>query len=267
MCHKAPRIRSFLMRTRATCCDRMFAMSCVCKLQAVSGVLHQLCTAEKAHAAAPFVTPPLCSAHTPVFCLAHMHLLPPASPLPCSLCSDHCAPRRPAPPCPALPCPAPVPVRCLCMTGGPASAADMPGTGSKRRAAIRSRAVTLSPTGQSWAAATTEGLLLYSLDQGLVFDPTDLTEDITPAAAFKALSNRAFVRALLIALRLKDPDVVRHVIMSTPPNQVRLYSAQCLASLKQIAIQGRGAWGAYDSLRPLCTIPYVGGLYPTGCSL
>ena len=133
------------------------------------------------------------------------------------------------------------------MTGGPASAADMPGTGSKRRAAIRSRAVTLSPTGQSWAAATTEGLLLYSLDQGLVFDPTDLTEDITPAAAFKALSNRAFVRALLIALRLKDPDVVRHVIMSTPPNQVRLYSAQCLASLKQIAIQGRGAWGAYDS--------------------
>lgn len=96
----------------------------------------------------------------------------------------------------------------------------MPGTGSKRRAAIRSRAVTLSPTGQTWAAATTEGLLLYSLDQGLVFDPTHLTEDITPAAAYKALGNRAFVRALLIALRLKDPDVLRHVIMSTPPNQV-----------------------------------------------
>lgn len=104
--------------------------------------------------------------------------------------------------------------------GGPGSAADMPGTGSKRRAAIRSRAVTLSPTGQTWAAATTEGLLLYSLDQGLVFDPTHLTEDITPAAAYKALGNRAFVRALLIALRLKDPDVLRHVIMSTPPNQV-----------------------------------------------
>ena len=111
------------------------------------------------------------------------------------------------------------------MTGGPGNAADMPGTGSKRRAAIRSRAVTLSPTGQAWAAATTEGLLLYSLDQGLVFDPTDLTEDITPAAAYKALGNKAFVRALLIALRLKDPDVVRHVIMSTPPHQVRLCEA------------------------------------------
>lgn len=109
--------------------------------------------------------------------------------------------------------------------GGPGSAADMPGTGSKRRAAIRSRAVTLSPTGQTWAAATTEGLLLYSLDQGLVFDPTDLTEDITPAAAHRALGNRAFLRALLIALRLKDPEVLRHVIMSTPPSQVSSVAA------------------------------------------
>ncbi|DBA78910.1 hypothetical protein WJX77_008158 [Trebouxia sp. C0004] len=104
--------------------------------------------------------------------------------------------------------------------GGPATAENLPGTGSKRKAAIRSRAVTLSPTGQTWAAATTEGLLLYSLDQGLVFDPTDLTEDITPAAAYKALVNRAFLRALLIALRLKDPEVVRQVMMAIPPSQV-----------------------------------------------
>jgi len=54
----------------------------------------------------------------------------------------------------------------------------------------------------------------------LVFDPTDLTEDITPAAAYKALANRAFLRALLIALRLKDPEVVRQVMMAIPPSQV-----------------------------------------------
>ncbi len=61
---------------------------------------------------------------------------------------------------------------------------------------------------------------MYSLDQGLVFDPTDLTEDITPAAAYKALANRAFLKALLIALRLKDPEVVRHVVMAIPASQV-----------------------------------------------
>ena len=111
------------------------------------------------------------------------------------------------------------------LTGGPGAAADLPGTGSKRRAAIRSRAVSLSPTGQTWAAATTEGLLLYSLDQGLVFDPTDLAEDITPAATRKAIASGAFLKALLIALRLKDPEVLRHVVMSVPPAQVSTGSA------------------------------------------
>ena len=77
--------------------------------------------------------------------------------------------------------------------GGPGTADDLPGTGSKRKAAIRSRAVTLSPTGQTWAAATTQGVLLYSLDQGLVFDPTDLTQDITPAAANRAVAEKAFL--------------------------------------------------------------------------
>ena len=115
-------------------------------------------------------------------------------------------------------------------TGGPGAAADLPGTGSKRRAAIRSRAVSLSPTGQTWAAATTEGLLLYSLDQGLVFDPTDLAEDITPAATRKALATGAFLKAMLIALRLKDPDVLRHVIMSVPPAQVGLPLCHALAN-------------------------------------
>ncbi len=72
--------------------------------------------------------------------------------------------------------------------GDLAAAADVPGTAGKKRAAARSRAVCLAPTGRSWAAATTEGLLLYSVDDSLVFDPTDLTEDLTPASCHKALA-------------------------------------------------------------------------------
>ncbi|KAK9830156.1 hypothetical protein WJX72_010038 [[Myrmecia] bisecta] len=104
--------------------------------------------------------------------------------------------------------------------GGPAGADQLPGTGGKKRPVVRSRAVCLAPTGRAWAAATTEGLLLYSLDDGLVFDPTDLGEDATPAAAYAASSRGGHLRALLIALRLKDPDVMRHVILSVPPAQV-----------------------------------------------
>jgi periodic tryptophan protein 2 len=98
--------------------------------------------------------------------------------------------------------------------GGAAGASDLPGTGgSKRAPAIRTRHVSLSPTGRSWAAATTEGLLLYSLDEGLVFDPTDLAEDVTPAAALKAVGRGAYLKALLMAVRLNDPSMVQHVVL------------------------------------------------------
>eukprot|EP00798_Chlamydomonas_sp_ICE-L_P014256 gene14256-20229_t len=92
--------------------------------------------------------------------------------------------------------------------------------GNKKKPAARTRCVTLSPTGRCWAAATTEGLLLYSLDDGLVFDPTDLTEDLTPAACHTTLAAGSYVRALLIALRLGDNDLLRHCILSTPVGQV-----------------------------------------------
>lgn len=58
---------------------------------------------------------------------------------------------------------------------------------------MRSRAVALSPTGQSWAAATTEGLLLYSLEKGATFDPTNLTEGITPQVSNLSLMLTAHV--------------------------------------------------------------------------
>lgn len=50
--------------------------------------------------------------------------------------------------------------------------------------------------GQAWAAATTEGLLLYSLDAGLVFDPFELELGITPEAVKKALSQMEYAKGL-----------------------------------------------------------------------
>jgi len=105
-----------------------------------------------------------------------------------------------------------------------AAAADVPGAKRKRPAA-RTRAVCLSPTGRCWAAATTEGLLLYELDSGAAFDPTDLTEDLTPAAAHAALAARAYPRALLIAMRLGDGPLLRHALLSTPAASVAAVAA------------------------------------------
>jgi periodic tryptophan protein 2 len=105
--------------------------------------------------------------------------------------------------------------------GGPA----LPGARGTGAPAARTRCVSLSPTGRAWAAATTEGVLLYSLDESLVFDPTDLAEDVTPAAVLRALGSGAYLRALLVALRLRDPALLRHVLLSTPPPSVGLVAA------------------------------------------
>lgn len=57
----------------------------------------------------------------------------------------------------------------------------LPGAGARtKRAVVRTKCLRISPTGQAWAAATTEGVLVYSLDEGMVFDPSDLDMDVTP---------------------------------------------------------------------------------------
>lgn len=115
--------------------------------------------------------------------------------------------------------------------GASGSASALPGTGVDRVPAARTRCVALAPTGRAWAAATTEGILLYSLDEGLLFDPTDLAEDVTPAAVLRALRSGAHLRALLVALRLRDPGLVRHVLLSTPPPAVELVAAALPAAV------------------------------------
>lgn len=58
---------------------------------------------------------------------------------------------------------------------------NLPGSMPNRgRPIIRTRCLRIAPTGRSWAAATTEGVLIYSIDESFIFDPTDLDIDVTP---------------------------------------------------------------------------------------
>ena len=54
---------------------------------------------------------------------------------------------------------------------------SMPNCG---RAVIRTKCLKIAPTGRSFSAATTEGVLVYSIDESFIFDPTDLDIDVTP---------------------------------------------------------------------------------------
>ena len=76
----------------------------------------------------------------------------------------------------------------------------------KKRPVIRCKHVTFAPTGQGWAASTTEGVMVFTRDTGAAFDPTDLGEDVTPSAARRALRHGDARLALLMSLRLKGAD-------------------------------------------------------------
>ena len=91
------------------------------------------------------------------------------------------------------------------------------------RPSIRVPSVAFSPTGRSFCAATTEGLLIYSLDVNATFDPIDLDVDVTPEAAMeliKAGPRRDVLTALLMALRLNNEKLVAHVYTSTTLDEI-----------------------------------------------
>lgn len=81
------------------------------------------------------------------------------------------------------------------------------------------RVIFSSFSGRTWAAATTEGLLVYSLDNNLVFDPFELQEDITVSRVLQELSEENFASSLMKSLRLNEQDVITQVLENIPMTQ------------------------------------------------
>lgn len=81
---------------------------------------------------------------------------------------------------------------------------------------FRVSCVRFSPTGLSWAAACTEGLMVYSLDKGIVFDPYQLSQEVTPKATRDLLAKEELSGALIMALKLNEVPLIHQVIESVP---------------------------------------------------
>lgn len=91
----------------------------------------------------------------------------------------------------------------------------------KKLAEVRVTGVAFSPTGQAFCAASTEGLLVYSLDSGPQFDPFDLSVNITPETTLAALeSERDYLKALVMAFRLNEPTLIRRIFLSIPHAEI-----------------------------------------------
>ncbi|KAG5874047.1 hypothetical protein JTB14_034623 [Gonioctena quinquepunctata] len=87
---------------------------------------------------------------------------------------------------------------------------------------VRVFSLQFSPTGQTWAAATTEGLLLYSLNLSYVFDPWDLQIGITPASVREAIREEDYTNALIMSMKLNEAKLIQEVIENIPVKDVEL---------------------------------------------
>ena len=90
------------------------------------------------------------------------------------------------------------------------------------RPEARTHQVIFSPTGRAWAAASTEGLLIYSVDDAIHFDPFDLDLDITPESVLTYLNEKEYTKSLVCAFKLGEHDLIDRVYSSTPHIQIPL---------------------------------------------
>jgi periodic tryptophan protein 2 len=99
---------------------------------------------------------------------------------------------------------------------------------SKRRyrQEARTKCVRFSPTGRAWAAASTDGLLIYSLDETVTFDPFDLDLELTPESVLTAISQKQHLPALILAFRLGERPLIRAAYEAVPRADVRLVVRQ-----------------------------------------
>ncbi|KAF7559042.1 hypothetical protein G7046_g5113 [Stylonectria norvegica] len=96
----------------------------------------------------------------------------------------------------------------------------------RRQPEVRVTGIGFSPAGTAFCAASTEGLLIYSLDNDLQFDPFDLNIEITPASTLAVLENdRDCLKALVMAFRLNEAGLIKRVFQAVPPPQVSLVVA------------------------------------------
>ncbi len=99
---------------------------------------------------------------------------------------------------------------------------DLPGSKRKERESAHTTCVRFSPTGNEWAASSSDGLLLYSLDDALRFSPLELSEDITPESVKSAVQREEWAKAVVLALRLGEGPSVRLALGSVPKKELPL---------------------------------------------
>ncbi|KFO28101.1 Periodic tryptophan protein 2 like protein, partial [Fukomys damarensis] len=79
--------------------------------------------------------------------------------------------------------------------------------------------------GRCWAATSTEGLLIFSLDTRMLFDPYELDTSVTPGRVREALRQGEFTCAILMAFRLNERTLMQEALEAVPWAEIEVVSA------------------------------------------
>ena len=95
------------------------------------------------------------------------------------------------------------------------------------RLAVRIKCIKFSPDGTQFAAATTEGLVLYSNKQEseAFFNPFMIDEEVTIDNIISKVKAEEFLTALVLALRLNESEVTQTVYKCIPCGSIPLLVA------------------------------------------
>jgi len=109
------------------------------------------------------------------------------------------------------------------------------------RPEVRVTSVAFAPSGRSFCAATTEGLLIYSLDEVRKFDPFDLDVTVTPKSTLQALDYGDYLKALVMSFRLNLSPLMTRVFLAIPASDISFVARECpdvyLARLMRLVAQ------------------------------
>ena len=85
--------------------------------------------------------------------------------------------------------------------------------------------------GDNFVAGSSEGLLVYSLHSDLSFDPVDLDPDLTVGKVESLIKGGDLSRAILMALKLKNRDLIAKAIENIKYDHVQLVASTLPASV------------------------------------
>ncbi|XP_054159005.1 periodic tryptophan protein 2 homolog [Oppia nitens] len=80
--------------------------------------------------------------------------------------------------------------------------------------------IKFSPTMRTFAFASSEGIMMYSLDNENTFDPFQLETDITPSSCRQLLQQNKYCESLMQSLKLNEQKLVEEVIESVPIDDI-----------------------------------------------